>query len=117
MKNLQTILAIILMVCTTNAITAQSNDAELENFRFGLKITPSINWFQPEGKIITSEGAVAKFGGGLILEFQLAKVISIQTGIQIDMSGGKVQYNNGDSITKATSNSISYLYNILDEEI
>lgn len=117
MKNIKTILALILMVYTTNIITAQSNDAELENFRFGLKITPSVNWFKPEGKIIKTDGAVMKFGGGLILEFQLAKVISIQTGLQIDVAGGKLKYNNGATLTTANSNSVSYFYNTLDDKI
>lgn len=117
MKNLKTKILSLLVFCSTNILFAQSNDAELENFRFGLKVTPSVNWIKPEGKIIESDGVVPKFGGGLVLEFALAKVISIQTGLQIDMAGGKVKYNNGSTPNKANSNSISYIYNTLDEEI
>ncbi len=117
MKNMKKILTITLMVVLTNFLFAQDGGNELKNFRFGLKLTPSINWLKPDGKIIAGDGASMKFGGGLVLEFRLAKVISIQTGLQVDVSGGKVKYNNGAALTTANSNSVSYFYNTLDDEI
>ncbi len=118
MKNIKRILTITTMVLASNFLIAQdSTENELKNFRFGLKLTPSINWLKPEGKIIANNGAAMKFGGGLILEFQLSKVISIQSGLQFDMYGGKVKYNNGQQLTTPSSNSVSYVYNILDDAI
>ncbi|MBA3706757.1 MAG: PorT family protein [Bacteroidetes bacterium] len=118
MKKLLTITAIVLMA---NASFAQENESknqenELKNFRFGLKVTPSVNWYKPEGKIMSGNGAGVKFGGGLILEFRLAKVISIQTGAQIDLDGGKIKYNNGGP-NNPGSNTISYYYNNADDKI
>jgi hypothetical protein len=100
----------------SSASFAQDGENELKNFRFGLKITPSVNWYKPDGKILNGNGAGMKFGGGLILEFRLAKVISIQTGAQIDLDGGKIKYNNG-ALTNAGTNSVSYYYNIADDKI
>ncbi len=78
---------------TGTAIENQEN--ELKNFRFGLVILPSLKWYSTESKIIQSDGISPKFGGGLIMEFRLAKVAALQTGINIVTGGGKLKYNNG----------------------
>lgn len=117
MKNMKKILTITLLVLTCNFLFAQDGENELKNIRFGLKVAPSINWLKPDGNIIKGDGASVKFGGGLVLEFRLAKVISIQTGLEINTSGGKVKYNNGATLVTANSNSVSYFYNTLDEAI
>lgn len=101
---------------TTNFLFAQEGENELKNFRFGLKVTPSINWYKPEGKILSANGPLLKFGGGLITEFRLAKVASIQTGIQVDVDGGKIKYNNGGP-SNANANTVSYYYLGLDDKI
>jgi hypothetical protein len=110
MKNMKQILTITALALVTSCVFAQ--DDEIKNVRFGLKITPSINWLKAENtKLQSGNGAVPKFGGGVILEFRLAKVASIQTGLQIDMDGGKVKYTNDGT------NQVSYFYNTLDEKI
>ena len=111
MKKILTITALALVA---NVGLAQEN--EIKNFRFGLVIDPSVNWLKPEGKIIAKNGANVKFGGGVVLEFRLAKVASFQTGIRIHGEGGKVKYNNGD-IQTANSNVVSYFYNTADDVI
>jgi hypothetical protein len=114
MKNMKKLLTITLVALFAGSASAQEN--ELKNFRFGLKVTPSVNWLKPEGKIIGKNGAVVKFGGGLITEFRLAKVASIQTGIQIDLDGGRVKYNNGGYNTPG-ANTVSYYYSNPDDNI
>ena len=103
----------ILFVLVTNFIYSQDDD-KVRDLRFGLKVTPSVNWFKPDGKIISNDGPVLRYGGGLIVEYSLAKIVSFQTGVQIDVGGGKVKYNNG---TAVNSNSVSYDYSILDDKI
>ena len=98
----------------TQLALAQDEGREAKNVRFGLKVTPSIDWYKPEGKIMTGNGAVPKIGGGLIVEFRLAKVASLCTGVQIDLDGGKIKYHN-DGIANNNSNTVSYYYNNLDE--
>lgn len=96
---------------------AFSQDDGIRNFRFGLKVSPSINWLKPDvgnGNIISNNGAALRYGGGLIIEYRLAKIISFQSGVQIDVSGGKTQYNNG---TALNSNSVSYYYSTVDDKI
>jgi len=115
-KNMKKILSIVTIALYANISNGQDVENNLVNFRFGLKITPSINWDKPEGKILEGNGARAKFGGGLILEFRLAKTISIQTGAQIDLEGCNIKFNNG-SLTNVGNNSVSYYYNISDDAI
>jgi hypothetical protein len=107
------ILTIIALAVGAKLAMAQDDD---KNFRFGLVIDPSVNWYKPDGKIIAKDGANVKFGGGLLLEFRLAKVASFQTGLRINSEGGKVKYNNG-AIQDANSNVVNYLYATADDEI
>ena len=94
-----------------------AQDESLKNWRFGLQVTPSLNWFKPEGKIIENDGVAAKIGGGLVIEYSMAKIIALQTGLQINVGGGKLKYNNGDNLSAVNTNFVSYYYNNVDEEI
>jgi hypothetical protein len=87
------------------------------SFRFGLKVTPSVNWLKPEGNIISNSGVAIKCGGGLVLEYLANKIISIQSGAQVDFYGGTVNYSNGTTPATPNSNSVSYYYNNLDAVI
>lgn len=110
MKNIKNIIFAATILISGKFAVAGGDD-ELKNFRFGLKVTPSVNWLKPDSKLITGNGASVKYGGGIILEFKLAKVASVQTGLQIDMDGGKAKYNNDGT------NTARYLFNILDDKI
>jgi hypothetical protein len=101
---------------TTETSGGDTKENEIKNFRFGLAITPSLNWYSTESKIIQRDGVAPKFGGGLILEFRLAKVASIQTGINITTAGGKLKYKNGGQYAPGAS-TVSYFYNNTDEDI
>lgn len=116
MKNMKKILTITALSLAAQFGLAQDGANELKNFRFGLVIEPSVNWYKPEGKIISKSGAGMKFGGGVALEFRLAKVASFQTGIRIHGEGGKVKYNNGD-MQNQNSNIVNYFYINADDEI
>lgn len=94
---------------TETSAPAESKENEIKNFRFGLVIMPSVNWYDTESKIIQRNGAALKFGGGLIMEFRLAKVASIQTGINILTAGGKLKYNN-NGLYKAGGTTVNYYY-------
>jgi hypothetical protein len=110
------ILTIITMALTTSFAIAGDDGNDIKNFRFGLKVTPSVNWFKPDGTIMSGNGAGVKFGGGLILEFRLSKIISIQTGLQLDLDGGKIKYNNGGT-QSPNSNWVGYYYSNPDQTI
>ncbi len=115
MKNMKKLFTLATLVLFANVLFADDGN-EIKNFRFGLKVTPSINWYKPEGKLLEKNGVAPRFGGGLIMEFRLAKVAALQTGIQIDMDGGKIKYKNGGYNT-ANANTAYYYYDNTEDKI
>ncbi len=89
------ILTIIATAVISASIIAQETANELKYFRFGLQVTPSIDWYIPDNtNRQQNNGIVAKAGGGLVAEFRFNKIISLVTGLQFDFNGGKIKYLN-----------------------
>jgi hypothetical protein len=89
--SLFTLLFSLLFVC--NSIKAQDDENNLKNFRFGLHATPAIAWYKPDNeKIFESNGSKLKFAYGLSTEFRLNKVASFATGLNINYSGGTIDF-------------------------
>ncbi len=64
-------------------------------FRFGLKIAPSIAWMRPDDKKkLLSDGAGLKFAYGLVTEFRLTSVASFCTGVEVNYTGGRLNFAN-----------------------
>jgi Outer membrane protein beta-barrel domain len=103
-----------LLACSMLAAIAQSSGEDSPKVRFGLKITPSLNWYKPDGKILSGNGLNLRYGGGLITEFRITKVAAFQTGLQLDLEGGKVKYNNSGLNTANGNNVLYYYYNTED---
>jgi hypothetical protein len=93
---------------------AQSSTNDSPKARFGLKVTPSVNWMKPDGKLLSGNGAVLRYGGGLVVELRLTKSAAFQTGLQLDVDGGKIKYNNGGLTVPNANNIIYYYYNTED---
>ncbi len=111
------ILLLLGIAVTTNYTFAQDEGGkDIRNVRFGINVSPSLDWYKPDGKIMTGNGIVPKIGGGLLVEFRLAKVASIATGAQINMAGGKINYTNGGQTTP-NANTVSYYYSNSDDKI
>jgi len=97
-----TLLFSFLFICSS--VKAQESENNLKNFRFGLHATPSIVWYKPDNaKIYDSNGSKLKFAYGLLAEFKLNKVASFATGLNINYSGGKLNFVQ-DSIYYAIEN-------------
>jgi len=106
----------IIALAGSLAIAQDNSEKDIKNVRFGLLVTPSIDWYKPDGKIMTGNGVVPKIGGGLSVEFRLAKVASLLTGIEINTNGGKIKYAN-EGIQNNNSNTVSYWYSKTDDVI
>jgi hypothetical protein len=80
-------------------INAQEKTEDAK-FRFGLKIAPSIAWMRPDDKKkLESDGAALKFAYGLVTEFKLTSVASLSTGIEVNYTGGRLNFvNAADSV-------------------
>jgi len=93
MKKLSISILSIILLFSAKTTFAQEN--EMKNFRFGLKIQPSIAWFKPDDALkFESNGAKMKFGYGLMTEFRLSSIICFSTGVEINSTGGGLTYKN-----------------------
>ncbi|MDF2437222.1 MAG: hypothetical protein K0Q95_1598 [Bacteroidota bacterium] len=109
------ILTLTAMVIAASSAFAQ-DDALSKNVRFGLMVSPSVNWYKSGEKITEKNGASIKFGGGLAIEFRLTNVAVFATGLMINTSGGKVKYKN-DLSGNPSSSYVAYFYDKENEEI
>jgi hypothetical protein len=115
MKNMKKILTLSALVLATGFVFGQ-DDAASKHVRFGLMVSPTVNWLKSGEKITEKNGASMKFGGGLALEFRLTNVAVFSTGLMINTSGGKVRYNN-DVSGLASSSYVRYIYDKENDEI
>lgn len=112
MKKIFTITALAASVLAASA----QDDAASKHVRFGLMVTPSVDWYKSGQKLTEKNGVGAKFGGGLAVEFRLTNVAVLATGLQVNMGGGKIKYNNNVS-GAPSSNYVTYYYNNEDDVI
>lgn len=96
----------LLIAFTAKMGFAQETENEIKNFRFGVKLTPQLNWYKPESKRLEKNGVVPKLSGGVTAEYRLGKNVSWGFGLEFTGAGGKLSY------TKDTS-----LYFVAEDEI
>lgn len=66
-------------------------------FRFGLKVAPAFTWMKPDDKKkLASDGVALKFAYGLVTEFRLTSVASFVTGLEVNYSGGRLNFANAN---------------------
>jgi len=99
-KNMKkTVLALLALMIMGIGNTAFSQDDK--NFKFGLALEPSVNWYSPsEAKKFESIKSPMKFAFGLTTDFKLGGNIWLSTGIGLGWGGGVISYleNPTDSI-------------------
>lgn len=70
-------------------------------FRFGLKVTPSINWLKPsDTKKFASNGSSIGFGGGLTAEYMISENFSFYSGLELQSEKGKIDFEPNDNSTE-----------------
>jgi hypothetical protein len=86
-----------IMCLQTNMLSAQSMSIDSKKFRFGVFVAPTMSWMRPttdktddEKYAPTNEGSKVGFTYGLMAEYNFAENYAIVTGLQINMTGGKI---------------------------
>jgi hypothetical protein len=115
MKNMKQILTITALALISSGVFAQDDQAS-KHVRFGLVVSPSVNWLKSGEKLIEKKGVSMNFGGGLGLEFRLTDVAVFATGLMINTSGGKVKYRN-DLTGNPSSSFVTFFYDKENDEI
>jgi len=81
----------------------------LENFSFGLKVSPSINWVDVKHYDLNAGGAALKFAIGGIAEYSINNLISVVSGVNYNGYGGYVFDNNSlNDLTTADNYQLNY---------
>jgi opacity protein-like surface antigen len=89
-------------------LSAQDNTANDKNFRFGLQVTPAVQWFKIDGsKRSEYDGIKLKGGFGLNTDFRITDIIWFNTGFNLFYDGGKIAYRD----------TVKYFFNTTDEKI
>ncbi|MDQ3051777.1 MAG: PorT family protein [Bacteroidota bacterium] len=82
-------LALSLLFAATIISTSWAQEDEDQVFHFGLKASPSVNWFRIEGDNVKNEALRLGFTYGLITEFRITQNYAFATGLDISYRGGK----------------------------
>lgn len=72
--------------------TALSFGQDFDKFKIGFRVNPNISWLTPQDKHLTKEGSALRFGYGLTADIMFTENYAFGTGLNIDNSGGKLQY-------------------------
>lgn len=63
---------------------------KIEQFTFGIKLSPSINWLKVNHNDMQAEGATLKFGVGGVADYAIIPNISVVSGVNYNAFGGYV---------------------------
>lgn len=103
------IVTLLVATCLIFSVSAQEND--LKNFRFGLKLEPSVNWLKVDNeKKFENLGSTFGFGFGAQMEFRLSDNYAIVTGFGLRYDKGNIGF-----LSASSADSTYYMLN-KDEE-
>lgn len=95
-----------------SSVTASAQDIDSKKLRFGAFLAPTVSWMRPtanksdDNQFRTSnEGSKIGFTYGLMAEYRFADNYSFVTGLQINMSGGKINTERDAPASSADSSS------------
>jgi hypothetical protein len=107
----------------TTASNAQSMNIDSKKFRFGVFVAPTMSWMRPTTDKTddnmyapTNEGSKVGFMYGLMAEYNFQDNYAIVTGLQINMTGGKInsKYLGTDKVSTVTNANFNYRLNYLE---
>lgn len=81
---------------------------EKRGFNFGLYGSPGVSWLNSTTEKLNNDGLKLSFSYGLSTDIKVADFYSVSTGIESSHLGGKLTWNNGDTIYSSVYN-LQYL--------
>lgn len=87
---------------------------DASDFRFGVFLAPNVSWMKPTANksddklyLVNSEGSKVGFTWGLMIDYQFADNYGINTGFQLNTTGGKINASlNPNATTTPTSKNV-----------
>lgn len=65
----------------------------MEQFTFGLKLSPNISWVGVQHNDAIADGATLKFGAGIVANYEINSLLSVVTGVNYHLTGGYLYDN------------------------
>ena len=66
--------------------------AQVNPFRFGVKVAPNISWMSPDSKGYESDGSVFGFSWGFLADIALTENYFVKTGFNLDYQNAKLKF-------------------------
>ncbi len=82
-------LALSLLFVATIITASRAQEDEDQVFHFGLKASPTVNWFRVDADGVKNEALRIGFTYGLMTEFRITKNYAFATGLDISYRGGE----------------------------
>jgi len=86
----------------------------MEQFSFGVRITPAIAWLNTKHNDLEADGATMKIGAGIVAKYEINSILSVISGVNFNGLGGYVFDN--ESLNEETTKD-NYKINYLQTEI
>lgn len=86
----------------------------MEQFSFGVRITPAIAWLYTKHNDLEADGATMKIGAGIVAKYEINSILSVISGVNFNGVGGYVFDN--ESLNDVTTKD-NYKINYLQTEI
>lgn len=103
-------LAVAASALTLSTFSAQAQDIDSKKLRFGAFVAPTMSWMRPTANksddnqhLTNNGGSKVGFTYGLMAEYRFAENYSFVTGLQINMSGGKINTTRDAAVSDTAS--------------
>ena len=68
--------------------SSNNNTMDVNQFSFGLKLSPSISWVDIIHNDAVADGAAMKLGVGIVAKYEINSIFSVVSGVNYNNSGG-----------------------------
>jgi hypothetical protein len=85
-------ISILLFVISTLLPQIVSAQLKTTDFQFGFKIAPNFGWLKPDTEGYDFKGLRLGFNWGFVAEYKMSENIRLQSGFNVLMHGGKLEY-------------------------
>ncbi len=96
MKRISLIISLVVLFALNGA-------AQIDNFRFGLKLGPNFSWAGPCSEKVENHGARLGFGTGIVVDYYLTDVFAASTGVEFAFCRMKYDFTDYRSLDEFLS--------------
>lgn len=88
-----------IIVIVSILIISINTMAQMAETRLGFTLSPQISWLMSDHDRVSSNGVMAGYNFGLIIDHHFSTNYALSTGFLINTTGGKLDYKDGTNVT------------------